>query len=99
MTSFENENDGNLELVDDLGIPITYGDQLKQLAVPAEKSDSIKEPGYFPLGAIERAVLSFNRHPIIETTASAVALTGIGFLLGSATFAHRRRRPALAWPL
>lgn len=58
--------------------------ELRLVPVQIERADGDA------LSVEERAVLSFNSHPVLETGVAAVAIASVGFAAG-ALLAHRRR--------
>jgi hypothetical protein len=42
------------------------------------------------LTTTDRVVLSFNHHPVLDTTVASMALAGIGVVAGAVVFSRRR---------
>jgi hypothetical protein len=82
-TTPSEDNDG---MVDEFGFVVTHRNEFIQIPQPFEHDDQEGQE----LTVRERLVLSFNRHPVIETALGSAALTSLGFVLGGAIFTHRR---------
>ena len=76
-------------IADELGYVANRRLDLMQVPPVIEASDTPPAPE--ELSRRERLVLSFNRHPVLETALGSAALTSLGFALGGAVFSHRRR--------
>jgi hypothetical protein len=90
-TTAEEYMDG-YEIQDDWGVMRLIGDQAMAIA---DSHKPTEEPRLadlipFPITRAEQAVLDFNRHPVFDTAATAVALTGLGFIAGAVVGHHRR---------
>lgn len=82
------------EVQGDPGILSVLGEQAKGLTYTSEPPEEqyLADVIPFPITHTEEAVLEFNRHPVRDTAFGAIALSGIGFAIGSAVAAHHRHR-------
>jgi hypothetical protein len=86
------EDDGILD--DDVLVPVlqTHPDEAKSLIVRSEQiEDHVDTIQVEPLGLIESAVLSYNKHRKGVKRVLGGLSIGTGFIVGGAVAAHHRR--------
>lgn len=80
------------EIMDDDGVVILHAKQLR--ALKNQHEDFVELPvedETQEVSKTERIVLSFNHHPVFETTVASMTLAGIGFATGAAIFSRRQK--------